>query len=74
MSIEITTRRRQVLDLLAEAYTDKAIARRLRISPLTAQNMVKRLAKIVLVADDDKSTRWALALWWMQHKAREGRR
>lgn len=72
----LTKRRQQVIELLAEGYTNSAIGRKLSISPLSVDNMVKRCAKLFLPPFDrsERHPRHMLALWWIEKRSLQRRK
>ncbi len=64
MSIPLSPRERQVADLVAQGYTNIAIARRLGISPQTVKNHISNIYAKLELQDTHTHPRVVLALRW----------
>lgn len=65
LATEVTSRERQVLDLLAEGLSYKEIAHRLGISPATVKNHLYRIYEKLAV----RSRTQAVVKWWESGRA-----
>ncbi len=60
----LSPRERQVADLVAQGYTNTAIARRLGISPQTVKNHISNIYDKMNLRQPDRHPRVTLALRW----------
>ena len=62
--IPLSPRERRVADLVAQGYTNIAIARRLGISPQTVKNHISNIYDKMNLRQPDRHPRVTLALRW----------
>ena len=65
---ELSPTKIELLDLMAEGYTNQVIADMMDLGVGTVKVYISQLSKHITKRDKDKSVRFQLSEWWRAHR------